>query len=409
MIPSARRGRCRAGPEPVDCRACGALVEAVVDLGSQPASGVFPWAADPIVERLPLRMGACRSCGLAQLADPSSVEEGVPDGPSPLTSATMAAHAGRFVDDLVARGLANPSSRVLSLASHGGHLAPALGERGIDARIGDERLSLPDEPAASFDLLIDNYLLAHLEHPRAALAKMAGVLAPGGTLVLEFDDLLATVEGGQWDAIGLGHPVYLSLRWLHQELGAIGLVIVDAIPQPVYGGALRIFARAGATSMPSVAARLALELSAGIGTPSGLGPLAIAVHRARRDVVPHLRAARAAGRRVAGYGAPGRAITFLNALDIGPDLLPFVADRSVGKQGRVVPGVRVPIVSPEALLSRPPDEVLILTWNLAAEIRQALAPLVAAGTRLLVAVPELADVTDGSPGPTGANGAASVR
>jgi hypothetical protein len=112
---------------------------------------------------------------------------------------------------------------------------------------------------------------------------------------------------------------------------------------------------------------------------------------------------------VAGYGAPGRAITFLNALDIGPDLLPFVADRSVAKQGRVVPGVLVPIVSPETLLSDSPDEVLILTWNLAAEIREVLAPLVATGTRLLVAMPELADVTQGLAGASGASGGTSVR
>lgn len=321
----------------------------------------------------------------------------------------MAAHAGRFVDDLIVRGLASPSSRVLSLASHGGHLAPALRDRGIPATSGDGGLSIPDVANGSVDLLVDNYLLAHLEHPRAALARMAGLLAPGGTLVLEFDDLLATVEGGQWDAIGLGHPVYLSLGWLHQELSSVGLAVFDAVPQPVYGGALRIFARAGGAPIPSVAARLARELSAGIGTPAGLAPLATAVERARRDVVPHLRAARAAGRRVAGYGAPGRAITFLNALDIGPDLLPFVADRSMAKQGRMVPGVRIPIVSPEALMNRAPDEVLILTWNLATEIREALAPLVAGGTRLLVAMPDLTDVTHGTTGATGANGAASVR
>ena len=375
---------------------CGAVIEPVVDLGMQPGAGNLPDAPDRPDERLRLRLGTCLSCGLAQLVDPSPAEADDPDAPSPLTSTTMAAHAGQFVDDLVARGLAAPSRRVLSLASHGGHLVPFLRERGVPATIGNDRLAIPDEPKGAVDLVIDSYLLAHLERPRGALARMCGLLAPGGTLVLEFDDLLAIVEGSQWDAIGHGHPVYLSLGWLQRELESVGLNVVEAIRQPVYGGALRIFARAGCSQEWSVDERLALEASAGIGTPGGLAPLAAAVDQARREVLPHLRAARAAGRRIAGYGAPGRAVTFLNALGIGPELLPFIADRAPTKQGRIIPGVGVPIVAPEVFAAEPPDEILILTWNLVAEIRTALLPLTARGTRLFVAIPHLADVTDGT-------------
>lgn len=413
------------------CRACGAAIEPVVDLGAQPAGSGFPHAADPPDRRLPLRLGVCASCGLAQLADPSPPETDEPDGPSPLSSATMTAHARGFVDDLVARRLATPSRRTLSLASHGGHLVPFLRERGLSATIleGDEaraeRLAAageqvlrervdapgPDTEAGvgTFDLIVDSYLLAHLGHPRAALARMSALLAPGGTLALEFDSLLATVEGGEWDAVGHGHPVYLSLGWLLRELEAVGLAVVDAVPEPVYGGAVRVFARAGGRPGPSVDALLAREGSAGIGGPAGLAPLAEAVDRARREVVPYLKAARVAGRRVAGYGAPGRAITFLNALEIGPELLAFVVDRATEKQGRTIAGVRIPILAPEVLASEPPDDVLVLIWNLAAEVRSALAPLVAAGARLMVAIPGLADVTVDPDGHEVAGVGASVR
>ncbi len=391
-------------------------MEPVVDLGSQPVGGRFPHAGDPPDELLPLRLGVCVSCGLAQLADRSPAQVDDQDARSPLTSTTMAAHARGFVDDLVERGLATPSARILSLASHGGHLVPFLRERGSSSTVFEgpgpraDRLAAEGQPVlighidgsgpetepgiGGFDLVIDSYLLAHLESPRAALARVSALLTPGGTLVLEFDDLLATVEGRQWDAIGHGHPVYLSLGWVKRELELLGTTIVEAIPQPVYGGALRVFAQVGGESRPSVDAQLASEASVGIGAPAGLAKLAGALDRARREVVPHLQAARAAGRRVVGYGAPDRAITFLNALETGPDLLPFVVDRAASKQGRTVPGVRVPIAAPEVLASDPPDEVLILTWNLVDEVRLALAPLTAVGTRLLVAVPSLADVTE---------------
>jgi hypothetical protein len=328
----------------------------------------------------------------------------------------MAAHAGRFVDDLLTRGLVSPRSRVLSLASHGGHLAPNLRERGLSATVLDpltdraRRLARSglnsvvgtlDGTAAPeldrmgrFDLIVDFYLLAHLQHPRLALARMAGRLQPGGAIVLEFDHLLATVEGGQWDAIRHGHQSYLTLAWLAREAEAAGLRVVDAEPQPVYGGALRIILQVDGAASRRVAEVVGRESRAAISLPEGLTPLRNAVELARREVVDHLAIARASGRRVVGYGAPARSITFLNTLGIGPELLHFVVDRAPGKQGRLIPGALVPIRAPEVLLDDPPAEVLVLTWDLIDEIRQSLAPLVARGSRLIVALPRLADVTD---------------
>ena len=399
------------------CRACDAAIVPVLDLGAQPSGGGFPAPDDPPDERLPLRLGMCESCGLAQLVDPSPSEADEPDGPSPLSSAMMSAHARAFVDDIVARGLATPASRILSVASHGGHLAPFLAERGLRATIlegspvraarleadgghvvvgtldGD---ALPAGLApGSFDLIVDSYLLAHLERPRLAVRRLAGLLAEGGTLVVEFDHLLATVEGGQWDAIRHGHQTYLALGWLASELEAAGLDVVDAMPQPVYGGSLRVAARAtGDGRGTTVSRELDREAAGAIDRPAGLAVLGDAVERARQEVPAHLRDAHRTGRRIVGYGAPARSITFLNALGIGPDLLPYTVDRAAAKHGRTIPGVRIPIQEPSALAAQPPDEILVLAWDLAPEIRASLAIPELAGTRFLVAVPRLADVAD---------------
>lgn len=402
------------------CRACDAEVVVVVDLGEQPPGGSFPHPGEVPAQRLPLRFGVCSGCGLAQLAGSSPPESDDPDAASPLSSATLDAHARRFVEDLSDRGLATPTSRVLSLASHGGHLAEILRDRGVPVTVVDPvaervRRLLGDglnavwggldegggapgvDRLGRFDLIVDFYLLAHLQDPRRAFRRMARLVAPAGTLVLEFDHLLATVQGGQWDAIRHGHQTYLSLAWLAREAETLGLSVIDAMPQPVYGGALRVVVRADGASSRRVRDIVERESEAALGLPMGLIPLRDAVERARRDVVRHLETARANGRRVVGYGAPARSITFLNALGVRSDLLPFVVDRSPGKHGRLIPGVEIPIKAPEVLSDDLPDEILVLTWDLVDEIRATLAPLVDRGSRLLVAMPSLTDVTDNRP------------
>jgi hypothetical protein len=248
------------------------------------------------------------------------------------------------------------------------------------------------------DVVVDSYLLAHLERPRVALRRLVEVLAPGGVLVLEFDHLLATVEGAQWDAVSHGHPLYLALRWISDELEGAGLRVIDAVPQPVYGGALRVFAKAEGPAGAGVQAILAREAAARIDQPEGMVPLREAIELSRGDVVTRLRTSRARGRLVVGYGAPERAVIFLNSLGIGTDLLPYVVDRAAVKHGRLIPGVRIPIRSPDVLERDRPDEVLILTWNLATEVVAALAPKLGTGTRFLVAIPRLVDVGAPDPG-----------
>jgi len=389
----------------------------VIDLGEQPPGGSFPLLDEAPALGMPLRLGVCQACGLTQLADPSPPEADDPEGPTPLSSATVGAHARRFVDDLSRRGLASSTSRTLSLASHGGHLGTLLWEQAVPVTVLDsvsERIRLfadagvpairggfdetppPDaQQLGLFDLIVDFYLLAHVRDPRSAFARITSLLAPTGTLVCEFDHLLATVEGGQWDAVRHGHNSYLTLSWLASEAQAVGLSVIDAVRQPVYGGALRVFFAASPDSSHAARQTMDTEADALLGSPAGLAPLGHALERARREVRPYLEAARNEGQRIVGYGAPARSITFLNAVGVGPDVLPFVADRSPGKQGRTIPGVGVPIKDVGTLFDDPPDQILVLTWDLIGEVREALAPLVERGTRLLVALPRLADVTAG--------------
>lgn len=403
------------------CRACHAATpQVVLDLGTQPRADALPETPDPVPgSAWPLVLGRCPACGLFQLLGDSPPEEDLVGAAAWTTSATMAAHVERLIDELEADGRLGPGARVVDLASHGGHVAPALRRRGVEATVfesvgwraaelrdagyrvleadpeaGGDAGHAPDGLTGRADLLVDVYRLAHLPDLDAGVAAIARLLAPDGVAVVEFDHALSTIGDAQFDAIRHGHFSYLSLGALAPLLGRHGLVATRAEPQPVYGGALRIRVRPAAvaeTPDASVERVLAAERAAGLDDPAFLAALAGRVAERCAALRDHLGAAASAGRSVAAYGAPTRGVTLLNAARIGVRDIAYTVDRSTAKQGRYLPGTGIPIRDPRVLLDDPPDELLVLTWDLAAEIVAQL-PELAGRTRFLVPLPELAEI-----------------
>ncbi len=405
-------------PATRDCHSCadGRLVP-FLDLGAQPMAGWFPTADDARPDATwPLRPAVCSTCWLVQLADAGPAEFDLPGARPPTASASMAAHGRAFVADLKARRLVDGQITVLEVASHAGYLQPYFAERGVAtvvleadptraARIrasgnGVVETALEDHasgggPVASgsADLIVDHYLLAHLEAPDAALDGIARLLAPEGTAVLEFDHVLPTLIGLQFDAFRHGHRSYLSLTWLAAAAWRHGLAVTDASEQPVYGGALRAYLRRGGRhEAPSAAVERVLraEQAAGLGGLEAYGTFAAAVIAARAATVPALRAMAREGRPMMGYGAPARAVTLLNYYGLDTAVLPVTADASPAKQGRCMPGVRTPIVPPDDLRARRPSDLLVLVWDLAPEVVRQIESGGSWGTRYWVPIPALA-------------------
>ena len=109
----------------------------------------------------------------------------------------------------------------------------------------------------------------------------------------------------------------------------------------------------------------------------------------KRDLLRFLLDASEAGKQVVGYGAPAKGNTLLNYCGVGPDLLAYTVDRSPHKQGRYLPGTRIPIFAPERIAETRPDYVLILPWNLRDEMTRQMAHVRDWGGRFVVAVPRL--------------------
>src|SRR4051794_36943778 len=246
------------------------------------------------------------------------------------------------------------------------------------------------------DLIVANNVLAHVPDLNDFVAGIATLLAPAGRVTIEAPHLLHLIRERQFDTIYHEHFSYLSLLATRGAVGRHGLAVIDVEELPTHGGSLRYHlahAAAGIPPSPAVERVLADERAAQMHTLAGYRGFADACADVKAGLLEFLIGARRAGRRVAAYGAPAKGNTLLGYCGVGSELVEYTVDRSPAKQGRFLPGSRIPIHAPEMLRAERPDDILILPWNLRDEIAGQLHDLVELGSRLVVAVPRLEVIT----------------
>ncbi len=406
----------------MNCRHCHApLSRTFLDLGSAPPSNAYLSAED--LRRpetyYPLRLFVCDICRLVQTEDFASADTFFNSDYAYFssTSKSWLAHAATYAGRMTERFGLGGDSFVIEVASNDGYLLrnfvakgiPCLGVEPTDStaaaaeaqgvptlreffgRALGHRLAAEGRAA---DLIAGNNVFAHVPDINDFTAGLAAALKQDGVLTLEFPHLMRLVEFRQFDTVYHEHFSYLSLLVVTRILAGAGLRIFDVEELATHGGSLRIYGcHVGAShpEAPAVAALLAEEKRRGMdrdGFYEGFQAQADAV---KDGLLRFLLDCKAKGRSVAAYGAAAKGNTLLNYAEVRPDLLPFVCDAAPAKIGRFLPGSRIPILAPAALEERRPDVVLILPWNIAAELRTQLAPLAAKGTRFATVVPELSE------------------
>jgi 2-polyprenyl-3-methyl-5-hydroxy-6-metoxy-1,4-benzoquinol methylase len=390
-----------------------------IDLGSAPPSNAFlqAEALDRAEIHLPLKVLACPECGLVQIDELQRHDALFSNDYVYFSSysASWLAHARDYVAQVVQRLALDSRSRVMEVAANDGYLLQYLQQRGIPC-VGIEPTESTARAARSrgietmgeffgldfarrfvaqrgrCDLVLGNNVLAHVPDINGFVAGLREVLAPDGTLTLEFPHLLQLVQHSQFDTIYHEHFSYLSLRTVQRILRSQRLEVFDVQPLPTHGGSLRVWARHAADPrpvLPAVAELLVQEAAGGIGRRDFHAGLQARAERIKDDLLCFLIECKRAGRRVAGYGAAAKGNTLLNFAGVRPDLLPYVVDASPHKQGRFLPGSRIPVLAPQHLLDDRPEVVLILPWNLRDEIVAQLQAVRSWGGRFASAVPQL--------------------
>lgn len=360
------------------CRWCsGRSGVVVVDAGLQPPADLFPEpsAPEPDPEH-PLRMVQCRECGLVQLeSDPTTPQE--PRGVEP---AALVAQAEAAVTQAETAGFVRPGARVLEYPSpHGGSWVDQLARR--------DMVEVTSGPA---DLIVDIFGMMHDADQRVALAERIGHLADDGVLLLQYHTVAAIVRSGIWNALRHGHFAYYSTPALVAMGRELGLVAIGAWEYPLYGGTILLaFAKEGSRweTSDEVAALVEAELAEGIMDPAYTAGLDGALRTSASAIEAYLAGTAAEKAVVAGYGAASRTSALLQCAHITRANVVAVADASTAKHGRTMPGNRIPIVSPDALVELRPDRVLLFVPDLLPEVRAALPQIERNGGRWVVLDP----------------------
>jgi SAM-dependent methyltransferase len=245
------------------------------------------------------------------------------------------------------------------------------------------------------DLIVANNVLAHVPAINDFIAGFRRLLKPDGIITFEFPHLLRMVEQCQFDTIYHEHYYYLSLRVVERFLESHGLQVYDVEELDTHGGSLRVYASHQGRSHddPIMQRRrhavYRAEADFGLESVATFADFGRDVVVRKTDFLSFLIDARAEGKTVLGYGAPAKGNTFLNFCGVGAELLAYTVDLNPYKQGKFLPGVNIPVRTPADLMRDRPDYVVILPWNLSAEISAQLSGIQKWGGRFVVAIPKL--------------------
>jgi SAM-dependent methyltransferase len=409
-----------AATPPAACRFCAApLRHTFVDLGMSPLCESYVPAerVNAMEPFYPLHAKICESCLLVQLeafvtADHIFSEYAYFSS----YSDSWVEHARNYVEMAVERFELGPDSLVMEVASNDGYLLRHVVDRGIPAlgiepaanvaevarELGIETIvrffgrETADELVAEgrrADLVAANNVMAHVPDLNDFVAGFYTVLKPDGVVTVEVPHLLRLVEENQFDTIYHEHFQYFSFLSAQKVFAAHGLEVFDVDELKSHGGSLRYYAQRADTGTRPVEQRVhdlvARERALGFDTLEGHLAFTAQVEETKWSLLEFLIAKRREGKRIAGYGAPGKGNTLLNYCGIRTDLLDYTVDRNPYKQGQFLPGTHIPILHPDVLEQDRPDYILILPWNLKQEIVAQLEYAREWGAKFIVPIPEV--------------------
>ncbi|WP_198266393.1 class I SAM-dependent methyltransferase [sulfur-oxidizing endosymbiont of Gigantopelta aegis] len=403
------------------CRHCDTELEhRFVDLGSSPPSNSY--LSDAMMKApekwYPLKVLVCHHCWLVQTEDFVGASEMFSDDYAYFSSfsSSWLQHARNYVDMMIRRFHLHEQSCVVEIAANDGYLlqfvkhnnipcygiepthgtAEAAREKGleiVEEFFGEQQAKELVSQNKRADLLVANNVLAHVPDINDFIKGFTVLLKKDGVVTFEFPHLLNLVKYNQFDTIYHEHYSYLSLISVQSILEKNGLNVFDVEELTTHGGSLRVYAQSSETGKQAISenveALLTQETIAGLNRLDFYTGFQAKIETIKLDFVDFLIQAKRAGKQVAAYGAAAKGNTMMNFSGVHADLIAFVVDKNPAKQGKYMPGSRIPIKDEQYLKDNQVDYVVIFPWNLKNEIIAQLDYIKRDGKQFVLAIPEL--------------------
>lgn len=398
------------------CRACsGSRLIDFLDLGVQPIANRYVAAADRGAPEpaFPLHAYACLDCALIQVPDRVPAEFFRHYLYVPSAAEGLRRHFASLADRLAHDAYVSDASYLVDIGCNEGVLLRACAERRLRVVGVDPARNLVERVRAAGIEVVNEYFGADVsrelreKHGRAAaitttntfnhiddlhgfVRGVRDLLAEGGVFIVEVPHAADLLEHNEFDTIYHEHLSEFSVRSMVELFRACDLEVFDVEALTVHGGSMRVWGQHAGGPRPTSAAVASWcedEDARGLRTPATYDAFRGRVEALRETLRAEIAALRAAGKRVAAYGAPAKGMTLLSYCDLGPAEIAYVVDRSPLKQDRFTPGTGIPIVPPERIASDPADVMLVLAWNYLDEIVEQQADFVRRGGRFLVPIP----------------------
>jgi len=363
--------------------------------------------------KFPLEVAFCSNCSLVQILETVNPGELFCDNYPYYSSFSPALleHSRKNVLDLIQSRKLNKNSFVVELASNDGYLLknyvdheiPVLG---IDPAEGPAKVAIENnvstlcdfftvdlakklrQKGKTADVIHANNVLAHVADTNGFVEGIAALLQSDGVAVIEFPYVKDLIDNVEFDTIYHEHLCYFSVTSVDRLFRKHGLFINEVKRLAIHGGSLRIYAEPQEKVGKSVHLLLDLEKKEGIDNLEYYEGFANKVEKLKVSLLSLLRKIKVDNNVIAAYGAAAKGTTLINYIGIDKDLIAFVVDRNVHKNGKFMPGMKIPIRETGWLEEKMPDYVLMLAWNFADEILAQQEAYCKKGGRFILPVPE---------------------